>query len=241
MKRVFLPLFCLLALTFMISACSDDSTAPESYEGLSGTVTDADGEPLADVAIGIRYDIPGMVQGGKTLLVRHPLEKPATRIAYDLPESTQVRVWITDYAGDPVVTLVDGLAPPGSHSVMWNGVDGDGHPAPSGMYYVHIEPEGEPAETTDLFLLYLDAADFLNAPNAVTDANGRFRIPDELIPVGEVIEATNELGEVIASSAVSDTLRVLAVVGGDPDPRWAQRGVIYRKAQENSGIEFVLP
>ena len=123
---------------------------------------------------------------------------------------------------------------------MWNGVDDDGNAVPAGMYYTHVEIDGVLTDESDLFLLYLDPLEFLTAPNAVTDANGRFRIPDSLVPVGEVIEATNELGEVTNSSSVSDTLRILAVIDGEPDPLWTQVTVVYEQGAENSGVDLQL-
>ncbi len=241
MKNFLLSFLFLLALFILIPACSsDDPATPDVVPGLTGTVSDANGQPLSDVAIGVIYDIPGAVQGGKDVIVAPPREKSATMIRFDLPEPTDFKLWITDYAGDHVITLVDESRPAGAGAITWNGRDEEGVPVPSGMYYAHTENDGEPGETYEVFLLYLDPADFLTAPNARTDAQGRFHIPDSLIPVGEVIEVHNELNELVDSVAISDTVRVLAVRAGDPDPVWTQVSVVYERGTENSTADLTL-
>lgn len=229
---------CGLFLIALATGCSDDDPAqPETYEGLVGRVVDADGEPLADVAVGVVYDFPGMIQGDKNLIVAHPLEKPATAFQYDLPEDGHLRLWITDHAGDHVSTLVDEVRTAGSGHFAWTGIDDDDNPVPSGMYEAHVEVESILVAEYEFFLLFLDPADFLTAPNAVTGTDGRFRIPDSLIPVGETLTA---VGEEEVTATVSDTLRVLAVVGGDPGPVWTEATIAYREGAENSGIELRL-
>lgn len=162
-----------------------------------------EGRPLEGISTGLIYDLPGVVLQEKTsIVITHPLEKPATQFHYELSEPANVHMWVTDAAGDLVVTLVDEEFETGDFTVMWNAVDDDGVPVPSGLYYAHLQIDEKDHQISDLFLLYLDPADFLNAPNATTDANGRFRIPMNLIPVGMPLHALDENGDLIEQTNV---------------------------------------
>lgn len=59
---------------------------------------------------------------------------PATRINYDLPENTHVKITVFDVQGKMVNTLVDGYRTAGCHSVDFNGTD-----LSSGIYFYTIE------------------------------------------------------------------------------------------------------
>ena len=62
-----------------------------------------------------------------------------TRIRYDVPAGGgHVSVAIFDIRGRRVATLVDGAAPTGRHTALWKGVDGAGHRAGSGVYFVRL-------------------------------------------------------------------------------------------------------
>jgi len=218
------------------TGCSDDDPVdpgPTTYTGLQGQVVDADGNPRAGVSIGLIYDIPGVSGGYKP----HDLTKTARR---DFPDPRPMRLWITDYAGDLVVTLLDTI-PPGGQAIIWDGTDEDGNGAPSGMYYYHLEIEGEEPLVQDMFLLYLSPEDFLRAPNAVTDENGMFQIPDSLIPVGEIITVTDEEGNIVDEVAVGDQIGLRAVVEGDPDPAWVGLTVEFIRGGGSEEVELILP
>jgi subtilisin family serine protease/uncharacterized protein YdeI (BOF family) len=66
---------------------------------------------------------------------------PMTKIAFDLPKSSQVRLRIFDSRGHVVRTLVNESMGAGSQSVIWNGLDDTGGRAHSGVYYYMIEAE----------------------------------------------------------------------------------------------------
>lgn len=245
MKRLILAAYALTAVFALLLAtgCSDgDPFEPLIDRDLQGQVVDANGDPLPDVAIGLIYDVPYQIESGNVRVVAvHPLAKPQTRIAFDLPEGVEVRVWITDRAGSPVATLVDETMPAGGYSIPWSAVDDDGNPVPAGLYTAHIEREGEPVETFDLLLIYLDPGEFLNAPNAMTDAEGCFRVSNRLIPAGDVIPGVVETEGEAGDITIGDQLRVMAVREGDPDPVWARITVDYDRSAENSGYRIVLP
>lgn len=58
---------------------------------------------------------------------------PSTRIEYDLPESSRVRIAVYTAIGGELATLVDGFAPAGHHAVVWTPKN-----AASGVYLCRI-------------------------------------------------------------------------------------------------------
>jgi len=226
----------ILSTMVIITGCSDDdpvNPGPTTYAGLQGHVIDDDGNPRAGVSIGLIYDIPGVTGGLKP----HDLTKASPG---DFPDPRPVRLWITDYAGDLVITLLDTI-PPGAPAIIWDGLDEDGNGAPSGMYTYHLEIEGTETLEHDMFLLYLGAEDFLRAPNAVTDENGMFQIPDSLIPVGELVIVTDEEGNIVDEVAVGDQIGLRAVIQGSPNPEWVGGSVEFIRGGGSEEIELTLP
>ena len=67
---------------------------------------------------------------------------PVTKISFELPTSSRVRLRIFDVRGNEVRTLVSGEMPFGSHTVTWNGADDHGRAVSSGVYFYRIEAEG---------------------------------------------------------------------------------------------------
>ncbi len=60
---------------------------------------------------------------------------PVTKIQYSLKEATAVRIEVYNVKGQMVKTLVNGVREPGSHSVLWTGVDNNGRSVSSGVYF----------------------------------------------------------------------------------------------------------
>ena len=67
---------------------------------------------------------------------------PSTRIAYELPVASLVRLWIYDAAGRRVRTLLDAVQPPSAHDVTWNGTDDAGSFVAAGIYFCRFEARG---------------------------------------------------------------------------------------------------
>jgi hypothetical protein len=72
---------------------------------------------------------------------------PGTTIVYEVPRLSHVIVKVYNSIGQEVVTLVDGPAQPGRHSVQF-----DGSSLPSGVYFARLLAEGY-SETRGLVLL----------------------------------------------------------------------------------------
>jgi hypothetical protein len=64
---------------------------------------------------------------------------PTTRIRYEIPQATTVRVSIFDVRGRLVRTLVDNRSlPAGRYEEIWNGLDDRGKNASSGVYFYRL-------------------------------------------------------------------------------------------------------
>ncbi|MDP2172700.1 MAG: T9SS type A sorting domain-containing protein [Candidatus Cloacimonadaceae bacterium] len=63
---------------------------------------------------------------------------PSTTIAYQIPETGNVRLEIYNMKGQKVRTLVNEQKYSGSHSVLWNGTDQSGRSVVSGVYFYRL-------------------------------------------------------------------------------------------------------
>ena len=247
MRRLPIPPVFLISMVLLVlvGGCSDDDPAQpqaQTYPGILGVVVDSEGVPQESVSVGLIYDLPGVVSNRQhPLIITDPAEKPSTEISFEIPEPGNVRLWITDYAGDFVITLIDENFPAGNQAVMWQGLDEAGDPVPSGMYYYHLQIDDQEPVVHDLFLLFLDPADFLRSPNAVTDQDGVFRIPDTLIPVGATMTLVDESGEIVDEITITDVIRIRAVRDGDSGPEWGGLTINYLAGGGNGELEIVLP
>lgn len=75
-----------------------------------------------------------------TLLQNYPNPfNPRTEIGFALPAAGFVRVQIINLAGERVRTLAEGTFTRGWHRLIWDALDDQGHPLPSGLYYYVME------------------------------------------------------------------------------------------------------
>ncbi len=65
---------------------------------------------------------------------------PETTISFDVPVAltAPVTLRIFNIHGQLVKTLVDGMMPPGTHTVVWSGKDAADEPVSSGFYFYHM-------------------------------------------------------------------------------------------------------
>ncbi len=70
-----------------------------------------------------------------------PSARPATstRIVFHSGVKQEARLRIFGVSGRLVRTLVDGPVEPGVHEATWDGLDGDGRPVSSGVYFYELE------------------------------------------------------------------------------------------------------
>ncbi len=64
---------------------------------------------------------------------------PTTKINYDIPEQSTVRVSVFNILGQEVVTLVNGVVGAGYHSIEWDASSNSGTVLPSGIYMYRIQ------------------------------------------------------------------------------------------------------
>ncbi len=90
------------------------------------------------------------------MVILHELDpnpfSSTTRILYELPKESRVRLSIRDVAGRRVLILVDAVLPEGSHVVRWDGTSDSGAPLCSGVYFCHLQA-GRSVQTTKAVLL----------------------------------------------------------------------------------------
>jgi|GEM_PF-5509990 len=67
---------------------------------------------------------------------------PSTWLIFDLARPGHARLQIFDTGGRLVATLVDGPRAAGRHTLMWDGRDGSGMLAASGLYLYRLETDG---------------------------------------------------------------------------------------------------
>jgi len=63
---------------------------------------------------------------------------PETAIQFALPEGSRVTLDIYNLMGRRVIRLYDGYASAGYHTVHWNGLNAQGRPAASGVYFYRL-------------------------------------------------------------------------------------------------------
>ncbi len=62
-----------------------------------------------------------------------------TRIRFDLPSASRVKLEVLDIAGRVVRTLVDGTISPGRHGQEWTGTDGRDQAVAPGIYFLRVD------------------------------------------------------------------------------------------------------
>ncbi|MCI0563338.1 MAG: hypothetical protein MN733_33090 [Nitrososphaera sp.] len=159
---VFLILFSLMGCEREFPATPGEET--EGYE-IAGRVTDALGNPIADVSIKVYYDFEFVDYD------------PPVEPYYEVENSSEtIRVSVYDGDDNLIRTLYNGTHPLGEMSIAWDKRLFSGSLAPSGVYAVRVIIAGEVRKE------YFVTVD--ETITAVTDANGEFRLVNKNLPVG---------------------------------------------------------
>jgi hypothetical protein len=67
---------------------------------------------------------------------------PAASVGYAIERPAEVRLTVYDLQGREVRILFEGPETAGEHATRWDGLDGNGNTAPSGVYFCRLESEG---------------------------------------------------------------------------------------------------
>ena len=120
---------------------SQDLTVESVYAYLSGT---GESERSFRIMAGgdeVMDDVGSTVPEEITLLQNYPNPFNAmTMVAYALTQASEVTIEVYDVQGKRVDVLENGaMGWAGYHTVIWEGKASDGHPAPSGIYILHLK------------------------------------------------------------------------------------------------------
>ena len=82
--------------------------------------------------------MPGVTTINLAQNVPNPFN-PATRIAFDLPEESGVKLTVYDVSGRVLREIETGQLPAGRHEAAWDGRDNGGREVASGIYFYRLE------------------------------------------------------------------------------------------------------
>jgi hypothetical protein len=201
----------VLIVCFVWGCKSDDPTRPEMTVGsLSGLVVDSKDQPLEGMAIGIFYGLETRKAAAA------PEADSGVEFSFSVAGSTTVTLDILDPSGQRVRRFGPELYEPGQHSLVWNGTDDEGEARRNGIYRARatfLVGTDEQVEEFD-FLLDSDDPSFMaRAPHAMTDADGRFEISLDDLPLDQGLQTFDEKG-VSVYAYISRTVVVVCI---DPD------------------------
>jgi hypothetical protein len=86
-------------------------------------------------------EVPGIERFSLHQNVPNPFN-PATRIAFDVPHKSRVKISVYDAAGKLVGVLADRVFETGRREVVWDGRDAFGKSAASGVYFCRMNADG---------------------------------------------------------------------------------------------------
>jgi len=75
------------------------------------------------------------------LLETNPFNE-STTINYTIPNGNDVTIKVYDMLGKEIKTLINEYKPAGNYNVIWNGLDNNNKPVPSGVYVYSLEVNG---------------------------------------------------------------------------------------------------
>lgn len=95
----------------------------------------------ARFTVGEASSVDDAAARGSAFLLARPSPNPlrsGTRIPFYAPRSGRLEATVVDVSGRIVTTLYDGVVDRGWGHLAWNGVDGEGHKAASGFYWIRV-------------------------------------------------------------------------------------------------------
>ena len=122
---------------YQVTAVYDQGESAPSNEA-AVLVTNVEDEPSAVIPVGfdLRQNYPNPFSA------RGIFDNPETKIQFELPKSSHVKIEIFTVQGQKIRTLVNALTPAGLHTVNWDGRMDSGELAVSGIYVYRFQTQG---------------------------------------------------------------------------------------------------
>lgn len=232
MRKIILAIM-VLCLSGIIIHCEKNPSGSKSEPGLSGEVRDTQGRALRDVGIhfifvdwrdlgkmqnrtGIREEDPVMLPMENRLSQNYPNPfNPHTVFRFQLAEQSRVDLIVFDYPEYRMVdTLVSRMMSPGLYSVCWDGHN-DSDRLMSNGFYPYRLTAGEFQDEKTMCIQMLDTASLAGSlPKFHTDAQGRFDISYDHIPVGKEIPFLSETADSLGTLVVPDSVTIVLTKPG---------------------------
>jgi len=143
------PMNACLASPFILSMRTDPHSPGTLYAGTLGR-----GLFKTTVETGIEAAKNDDVQNMSFALSNFPNPfNASTTIHYTLPCLCQIALKVFDIQGREIRILSREVQTPGTHSIVWNGMDDDGEPVASGMYFYQLQTSTGHTQTKKMILL----------------------------------------------------------------------------------------
>ncbi len=216
---------------------------------ICGVVDDA-GEPIAGATVNVIYDAPfpcgGFAAadaggGPRDAVVLEPnYPNPSDHyciLRLIVNESAQLSMTILDRQGAEVRELYEGIFQPGSHALVWDGLNTAGDKVPNGSYTFRCE-EGDLTHTlSGICLNSVDTASLLSMETFTSDADGEAVIPYAGIAVGDSIHLTCDSSTVQGYHEIGSVVEVVVALD---ESTWQREFVDLGDLSAGVRIEFVL-
>ena len=127
----------------------NDQLSQDFFFDVDAAVTDVSFDPgnwilkyVTEISTGAQEDV---APGALSLSAPAGVIGGDVRLVFSVPTTGHVELAVFDIAGRRVTTLADGVAPSGTHEVVWNGSGSDGAPVASGVYFARLVADSSTA------------------------------------------------------------------------------------------------
>ncbi len=223
------------AVAVLLAACAETPTAPKT-PSLNGRILDSAGRPVSQGRVVLVYRIESGSSPLDTCDTFDPRRavsvypnptSSSSVISMRLPNDCRVRVEVRDRTGAMVRTMVDRTQPAGNHTLQWDGTSDSAMPVRNGIYVLRWTITEGDSVFTGCRRLLLDRVNVTNAVgryDAVSDGDGRFSIPLDILPIGDGGLGTDALGNPVSNFVIAPLVDVC--VAESPEPSAATACVV---------------
>ena len=246
MKGAFMKkfLFCCIILFVFIVGC-ERSTSPDVQSKIHGTVLDTNGNPVADAKILVNFNVDcdypiGSMKGMgkkynytiKDSFIPGPPPPPPinygiqncpnpftnlTRISFCLENSGIGSLWIEDFLGEGIDSLINNelFMADEFYSVNWNGENNDDNNIQNGLYIIalSIDTSTKKKVYTDSLFIFKDYNEFNYEEITTlykTNQAGRFTIYTQDLPLYHIGDCYDSDGTHLGDFSVTPYIDIWA-------------------------------